>query len=594
MSDHAVVADEPLALALLDFAVAPGRYALRLREPRLLHVHIDTLALWATGRLPPALQPQRQALQDAAIFFLQRACFAPDNTHYQVLGILPQAALAEPLRTRYRALIRLTHPDMGIEGLDPHAAGRVNRAHEVLSNPVLRRQYDDKLAHEATLAWPHKTTVGGATKTAYAARSAPAQHGAHGAHAPDETSSVPWSGYSHSQSRRHTNMRKPEGGRWYALAARYPALTRTLLATSGAGLLVVGVIVFAAQESHESGMLLVARAPTHTAQRPEPQQQHPKAKTNSTQALAATKGQEPPPTLRPVSPLPLVLPSVVPKQVFTAPAPAPAPLLVASPPAAKTVAGIAPEAPRPSAAPFAVVAAAPPTVQPIQTQRPAAAVDAFALAPTPPLAQSLPAGSELGSALARAESPAPESALPITAVAVSLAAPPPARPAGAVPVVTAGGTGVAAVAVAQATASPAPDAAPAPATVAVATSSAPAWEVNIPQARLYLTDLVTLLERPQDVQRAQNHLLQMNVKGTLLGPALRLLQQYPQVKVEQMAISGGERIGAGTANIAALVSVRASNAQATPAPTLNFRFTARFIGTREGTALAHLDMREAK
>lgn len=116
----------------------------------------------------------------------------------------------------------------------------------------------------------------------------------------------------------------------------------------------------------------------------------------------------------------------------------------------------------------------------------------------------------------------------------------------------------------------------------------------MPQARHYLADLVTLLERPQDVQRAQSHLLQMNVKGNLLGPALRLLQQYPQVKVEQMAISGGERSGAGTANMAALVSVRASNAQATPAQTLTFRFTARFIGTREGTALAHLDMREAQ
>lgn len=258
MSDEAVVADEPLARALLDFAVAPGRYAVRLREPRILHVHIDTLALWATGRLPPAMQSQRQELQDAAILFLQRACFAHGNSHYQVLGMLPEAAQVEPLRARYRALIRLTHPDMGIEGLSPHAAGRVNRAHEVLSSPVLRRQYDDQLAHEAALAWPHKTTVrGSAANAAYAARTPHAQPGSQVA---DAASSEPWSGDSH--------MLKPAGERWYAMAARYPAQTRTLLAASGAGLLLVGVMVFATPESHESGMLLVARAPTRSAAPP--------------------------------------------------------------------------------------------------------------------------------------------------------------------------------------------------------------------------------------------------------------------------------------------------------------------------------------
>jgi hypothetical protein len=132
-----------LSQALLDFAAAPGRHALRLREPPALFDGLDTIAVWALGRLPDGLA-EPQALRQAALMFVLRACFAPGLNHYQLLGLSPSFS-ATQLRARYRALIRLTHPDMGIEGLPDGAAGMVNRAHAVLSDDAQRAAYDRRL-----------------------------------------------------------------------------------------------------------------------------------------------------------------------------------------------------------------------------------------------------------------------------------------------------------------------------------------------------------------------------------------------------------------------------------------------------------------
>jgi hypothetical protein len=85
-----------------------------------------------------------QAVRQAALLFVLRACFAPGLNHYQLLGLPPSFAAGQ-LRTRYRALIRLTHPDMGIEGLPLGAAGMVNRAHAVLADATQRAVYDREL-----------------------------------------------------------------------------------------------------------------------------------------------------------------------------------------------------------------------------------------------------------------------------------------------------------------------------------------------------------------------------------------------------------------------------------------------------------------
>lgn len=538
MGTEAAVADEPLARALLEFAAAPGRYAVRLREPHTLYSQIDTLALWAMGRLPPALQAQADRLQGAAIIFLQRACFAPDNTHYQVLGLLPDAVLPETLRTRYRALIRLTHPDMGIAGLGPNAAGLVNRAHEVLGNPVLRRQYDETLARDAALAWP---------------RQGPLQGGA-----ADAARAAPWHGHRPPQPARD--------GHWQALAARYPARTRTLLVTSGAALLVVGLVVFAAQESRESGKLLVARKPTPGTTRPEPQEHAPAHTAKVSPSSAARTGAPAAPERS--APLALALSLAMPKQAT--PTASAAPVAPAEREPMPLPAGARPAAVA-GATTLAVVAAASAVVQPAES------------------VQQVPSVRSMPSATAVVPPP-------LAALVQESASPPATAPAAALPAapaMPASHRAVAAPAVAAAATPPLPaEAAPAPPAPLV--KPAPAWDVDMPQARHYLADLVTLLERPQDVQRAQNHLVRMNVKGNLLEPALRLQQQYPQVKVDQVALSGGERSVAGAASMAALVSVRAGNGQAAPSHAVSYRLTAHFIGTREGTALAQLDMREVK
>ena len=207
-----------LARVLLDFGRTPGRYALRLREPAELHAQIDTLALWALGRVPEGLQAQAQEIKAAAVMFIQRACFAPENNHYQILG-LPQGPVdAELLRTRYRALIRLTHPDMGVEGLPANAAGLVNRAQKVLADPALRERYDQELENDA---WPRWRT---APPVAAAA-------GAPLVRKPEPHWAAP---------KGRLGVR--EG--WSALWARYPLQARLLLTATGVGALVLALLAW--------------------------------------------------------------------------------------------------------------------------------------------------------------------------------------------------------------------------------------------------------------------------------------------------------------------------------------------------------------
>ncbi|MEI2625742.1 MAG: DnaJ domain-containing protein [Giesbergeria sp.] len=232
-----------LARVLLDFGRTPGRYALRLREPAELHAQIDTLALWALGRVPEGLQAQAQEIKAAAVMFIQRACFAPENNHYQILG-LPQGPVdAELLRTRYRALIRLTHPDMGVEGLPANAAGLVNRAQKVLADPALRERYDQELENEAWPRWRTAPPVAGAASAPFARK--PEAHWA----AP--------------------KSRLGGGEGWSALWARYPLQARLLLTATGVGALVVALLAWAANDTPGGAMLVVARAPSGGSAKPD-------------------------------------------------------------------------------------------------------------------------------------------------------------------------------------------------------------------------------------------------------------------------------------------------------------------------------------
>ncbi|HEY0823674.1 MAG TPA: DnaJ domain-containing protein, partial [Ramlibacter sp.] len=136
-----------LHAALLDYYSAPGKYQLTLRQPATLFASIREILQVAAGRGTPA-GADAAHLRDAAMFFIRAALLYPGADHYAVMGY-PAGADPSDLKERYRLLMRLTHPDFaeaGAAAWPPDAAVRVNRANEVLSSPVLRREYEEQLA----------------------------------------------------------------------------------------------------------------------------------------------------------------------------------------------------------------------------------------------------------------------------------------------------------------------------------------------------------------------------------------------------------------------------------------------------------------
>lgn len=135
-----------LQAALLDYFSAPGKYQLSLRQPAPLFASVREILQIAAGRGDlPAGQAER--LREAAAFFIRAALLYPGADHYAVLG-LPARTEPVELKERYRLLMRLIHPDFTPAGSawPADAAVRVNRANEVLSSPVLRKEYDEQLA----------------------------------------------------------------------------------------------------------------------------------------------------------------------------------------------------------------------------------------------------------------------------------------------------------------------------------------------------------------------------------------------------------------------------------------------------------------
>lgn len=220
--------EQQLADVLLAFGQAPGNHLLRLREPRPLFEAFDTVAQWALGRLAPELQSRGEALEAAAVLFVQRACFASDNTHYQVLGLAQGQPDPQQLRARYRLLIRLAHPDMGVHGLPSDAASRVNQAHKVLASSALRQAYDEEL--EQRHAAPPRPP---ARPPRYAPAPAPEYMMRAEADEPDSWLQM--------------------------LLARHPRLLGTLTLTAGAALALVALVMWIGHSSSDNGMLISAR-----------------------------------------------------------------------------------------------------------------------------------------------------------------------------------------------------------------------------------------------------------------------------------------------------------------------------------------------
>lgn len=82
-------------------------------------------------------------------------------THYQTLEIKPTAT-AEQIRTAYRRLAKLYHPDVGAQAGHQRMV-LLNEAYEVLSEPESRHSYDRLLAGSGVLAAARKPSSGRGT-----------------------------------------------------------------------------------------------------------------------------------------------------------------------------------------------------------------------------------------------------------------------------------------------------------------------------------------------------------------------------------------------------------------------------------------------
>lgn len=70
------------------------------------------------------------------------------RTHYQILGVDPRAS-AEEIRRAFRSLAKQHHPDTGPAG-SAEAFAAIAAAYETLSDPLLRRAYDESLTRDQT------------------------------------------------------------------------------------------------------------------------------------------------------------------------------------------------------------------------------------------------------------------------------------------------------------------------------------------------------------------------------------------------------------------------------------------------------------
>ncbi|MEM7325808.1 MAG: J domain-containing protein [Actinomycetota bacterium] len=85
----------------------------------------------------------------------------PVTTHYELLGVDPTCSFDE-LRTAYRRLARLHHPDVASGGVASDSMAAVNEAWRVLSDTKLRERYDEtvKIAPTVPAQPPHRPPPG--------------------------------------------------------------------------------------------------------------------------------------------------------------------------------------------------------------------------------------------------------------------------------------------------------------------------------------------------------------------------------------------------------------------------------------------------
>ncbi len=530
---------QALCEALHDFAAAPGRHALRLREPVVLFDELDLVALWALGRLPEGMA-EPQAVRQAALLFVLRACFAPGLNHYQLLGLSPSFTAAQ-LRARYRALIRLTHPDMGIEGLPVGAAGMVNRAHAVLADEAQRALYDRQLFAQlpSAAAMPSATGL---------------DAGRVGAAAPG-VSNLALAGSRGSFLRHVVSMRVLRmvltGG--VLLLGAVLALGWALRGTGNQGRLVanergVSATKPGAAEPESVRLRIPAQwangidVPVSGVQLPNPTA---KDLTLPPQALAAHAA---------VSPKAVASGASLPGASTSALAPSlPAVPSVPSVPAD-------PVAPSSTSSFLSALASAfksgpPKAAEPASAAASAALGAASSVASASPVASSTASSSASSVAATRSAS----------AAQTSVAAPSPAAPAPAALQTSTDAPGVA--------------------------GRGTVWDVDVPSARMYLQDLLNQLAQPEQARSTSHALTQMNVNGSLLMPPGSVGDVVRSVQIERADLSESHR--PGFLRIRGVMKAQVSSPNTLPRA-VRWRVQAEFRGTAQGTVLTLLDLKETE
>lgn len=247
---------DELAVILLELAQTADREAWIAQWRPELAESLGTVILWAIGRIPAGIARRLPGgygpdeLSGAALYLVGQTCFAEDASYYELFGLRPDSVSPDVLRARYRALIRLTHPDMGVVGLPAGAASLVNRAYEVLGDEGARKAYDEQLAAAAAVSPPRP------------GRSAPDLHVAR----PDQM------GSRQAEGRRFvgrgTRMGDRMLARWALMNSRWARQLRVILV----GLVVMvplGVFVFWNLSETWERDTLVALAPKTEAIVPE-------------------------------------------------------------------------------------------------------------------------------------------------------------------------------------------------------------------------------------------------------------------------------------------------------------------------------------
>ncbi len=146
-----------LASVVLDYHRAPLRHA-DLNDPgrSLPEAFGSQLLELGTGLSPARLELTADTLgvapgelEAAALFFLRHVLLAPGADHYRVLGVAHDATKAT-IRSHYRLLVRLFHPDRAHRDIELHASctARINQAYDTLSASGPRHAYDRTQARQ--------------------------------------------------------------------------------------------------------------------------------------------------------------------------------------------------------------------------------------------------------------------------------------------------------------------------------------------------------------------------------------------------------------------------------------------------------------